>query len=309
MPDLAETQVQRLVSLIAWMSQGDRETPVSIRAAARRLGVTEQTLRKDLDALIGLTDEMKPWLGSLQLAFTADGFILGSLGAFRRPLRLTGDESLALILGLLQGRGGKDLAVKLGRLLDQAPASQETERVWAVGPTPGEGVAQVLGLARRARDESRRLELTYCGSAEEPSMRVVHPYQIVEHGGHWYVIAWCEQARAKRHFRAERILSARLLPESFDRKPEMTNVRGDRDLFSGAATLTAVVAFSTTIKRWIRERYPGGEEAPDGRYVVRFPVADPRWLAREVLQYGAEAEVLEPEGVREVVRAMVGAQP
>ena len=44
----------------------------------------------------------------------------------------------------------------------------------------------------------------------------------------------------------------------------------------------------------------------DGRYVVEFPVADPNWLAREVLQYGAEAEVLAPEGMREFVRGMVG---
>jgi predicted DNA-binding transcriptional regulator YafY len=83
-------------------------------------------------------------------------------------------------------------------------------------------------------------------------------------------------------------------------------VRGARHLFSGDAPLTALVAFSARIKRWIRERYPDGEDAPDGRYLVRFPVADPRWLAREVLQYGAEAEVLEPKGVREVVRQMVG---
>jgi len=35
-------------------------------------------------------------------------------------------------------------------------------------------------------------------------------------------------------------------------------------------------------------------------------VADPAWLVREVLQYGAEAEVLEPESLREAVRGAVG---
>lgn len=73
----------------------------------------------------------------------------------------------------------------------------------------------------------------------------------------------------------------------------MKRVQRGRDLFSGEAQVTAVVAFSARIKRWIRERYPDGEERDDGRYIVRFPVADQRWLAREVLQYGAEAEVLE----------------
>ena len=57
----------------------------------------------------------------------------------------------------------------------------------------------------------------------------------------------------------------------------------------------------------MEERYPGGKTAGDGRYVVEFPVADPNWLAREVLQYGAEAEVLGPEGMREFVRGSLGA--
>jgi proteasome accessory factor C len=288
------------------MSQGDREEPVSFSTAARRLGVPAETVRKDLEVLVGLTDEVKPWLTSLQLAFTAEGFILGSLGAFRRPLRLTGDEGLAIVLGLLQGRDGKELARKLGRLLDAAPSMGETERVWAIGPTPGEGVSQVLALARRARDEGRRLEISYCGSTEEPSNRVVHPYQVVQNGGHWYVIAWCEEAGGKRHFRAERILSARLLGDGFDRRADLTRVRGGTDLFSGQADVTAVVAFSARIKRWIREKYPDGADQPDGRYIVRFPVADPRWLAREVLQYGADAEVLEPAGVRAFIREVVG---
>jgi proteasome accessory factor C len=305
MADLAEAQVQRLVSLVAWMSQGDRERPVSLAAAARRLGVSADTVRKDLDVLVGLTDEVKPWLTSLQFAVTAEGFILGSLGAFRRPLRLTGDEGLAIMLGLLQGRGGHDLARRLGALLGRAPSAGDVDRVWGIGPTPGEGVSQILALARRARDESRRLEISYCGSSAEPSTRVVHPHQVVQNGGHWYVVAWCEQAGGKRLFRAERVLSARLLEDGFERRADFDRVRGARDLFSGAATLTAVVAFSARIRRWIRERYPGGEDSPDGRYLVRFPVADPRWLAREVLQYGAEAEVLEPVGVREFLKGLL----
>jgi predicted DNA-binding transcriptional regulator YafY len=263
-------------------------------------------VRKDLDVLVNLTEGIKPWLSSLQVAITADKFVVGSLGAFRRPLRLTGDESLALMVGLLQGRDGHALAARLGKLLDQAPASGEVDRVWAIGPTPGEGVAQVLALARRARDESRRLEVAYCGSSEEQTTRVVHPYQIVQSAGHWYLIAWCEQAGARRHFRAERVLSARLLDEGFDRQGEMKPVGRSHDLFAGQAELSAVVAFSPRIRRWVVERYPDGSVHADGRYVVRFPVADPRWLAREVLQYGAEAEVLEPEAVREQMRGMVG---
>jgi len=306
MADTAALQVERLISLVAWMSQGDRDTEVTYASAARRLGVGADVVRRDLNVLINLTEGLKPWLTSLQVAITADGFILGSMGAFRRPLRLTGDEALALIVGLLQGRDGKALAGRLGKLLGKLPEAAEVDRTWAIGPTPGEGVSQVLALARRGRDEQRRLELGYCGSSGEETSRVVHPYQVVQNDGHWYIVAWCEAAEEMRKFRAERVLGARLLAGGFTHRPDLAPVRGAQDLLPAQAELTAVVAFSARIKRWVRERYPAGEDRADGRYVVRFPVADPRWLAREVLQYGAEAEVLEPAAVRAEFVGMVG---
>ncbi len=93
MPETAPAQVARLVHLVAWMSQRDTGKPVPYRSAAKHLRVSEKTLRQDLDTLVRLTDEYKPWLSSLNVGFTADGFMLTSQGPFRRPFRLTGDET------------------------------------------------------------------------------------------------------------------------------------------------------------------------------------------------------------------------
>lgn len=306
MAEPAETQIQRLVTLVAWMSQRDSGGPVRRRDAARALGVTEKTLEADLQVLLDLTDRYKPWLGSLGVALTEGGLILESRGAFRRPLRLNRDEALALMLGLTGVRGGKQLAARLGGQFAAAPEATEVDRTWALGPTPGQGVAQVLALARRARDERRKLDLLYCGSDGEPSRRVVHPHQVVLAGKAWYVIAWCEKAQGPRHFRADRILEAVELDETFVPQRGLARVKSPKDLLSADQAPIATVAFSARIARWIREQHPDGEESPDGRYLVRFPVADTRWLAREVLQYGADAEVLAPEGMREFVRRWVG---
>jgi predicted DNA-binding transcriptional regulator YafY len=61
------------------------------------------------------------------------------------------------------------------------------------------------------------------------------------------------------------------------------------------------VRYSPWLAPWIRERGPC-EELPDGAVRVRFPSADPGWAVRHVLQYGAEAEIVEPHELREVVR-------
>jgi predicted DNA-binding transcriptional regulator YafY len=39
--------------------------------------------------------------------------------------------------------------------------------------------------------------------------------------------------------------------------------------------------------------------------VVHHHVADPHWVVEHALQYGAEAEILEPEEVRALMREVV----
>jgi predicted DNA-binding transcriptional regulator YafY len=135
---------------------------------------------------------------------------------------------------------------------------------------------------------------------------VIHPHQVVQAAGRWYVIAWCEKVSDFRRFRADRILDARLLTQDFRPQVLFQPIRQPEELLRADELVTARVAFSPRIARWLKERYPDGREAADRRYVVTFKVADAAWFVREVLQYGAEAEVLEPEGLREAVKRMVG---
>jgi proteasome accessory factor C len=304
--DSAPAQFTRLVGLLAGLSQRDSGEPVSYRAAARRLGVAERTVRDDLETLVRLTDDYKSWLASLSVALLADGFVAESRGPFRRPFRLTADEAIALVLGLAGVRGGRALAGRLGAALARAPqAGHAADRI-GVGPTPSEHLERVLDLARAARDGHRKVEIVYAGSAREPAARTVHPHQIVRHGRWSYVIAWCERAGAFRHFRGDRVLDARLTGDAFTPRRDFRPIAAAEMLVQSEETLAAEVAFDGRIRRWVEERHPGGRELPDGRYGVVYRVADAGWFVREVLQYGDGAEVLGPPSLREAVRRAVG---
>jgi proteasome accessory factor C len=299
MPDTAVTQAPRLIELIAWLSQGDSRGTITYKAAARKLGVSEAQIRADLDVLIHLSDEHKDFLASVRVAIVADGFTVVSRGPFRRPIQFTAEEGLALLLGLGAVQDGRGVAAKFKK------GTETVESAYAIGSAPSADLDGVLAVARAARDERRKLELLYCGLDGEPSRRIVHVHQIVESAGRWYVIAWCEKVQDVRRFRAERILEAKALPQEFRPQVLFKPIKDARELLRADGTVPARVAFSTKISRWLKEKYPNGQEEQDGRYVVTFQVADPAWLVREVLQYGAEAEVLGPEGLREAVKRMV----
>ncbi len=299
MPDTSVTQAPRLIELIAWLSQGDSGATITYKAAARKFGVTEAQIRNDLDVLVHLSDEHKDFLASVRVAIVADGFTVVSRGPFRRPIQFSAEEGLALLLGLGAVQGGRGVAAKFKK------GTETIESAYAIGSAPSADLDGVLAVARTARDEKRKLELLYCGSAGEPSRRIAHVHQIVENAGRWYVIAWCEKVQDFRRFRAERILEVRLLPQDFRPQVLFTPINDPKELLNADGTVPAQVAFSKKIVRWLKEKYPNGREQSDGRYVVTFQVADPAWFVREVLQYGAEAQVLAPEGLREAVRRMV----
>jgi predicted DNA-binding transcriptional regulator YafY len=64
------------------------------------------------------------------------------------------------------------------------------------------------------------------------------------------------------------------------------------------------VRYSPRIARWIAER-EGVSPDSDGSLTIGHPLADTDWGVRHVLQYGPDAEVLEPPALRdEIVRRL-----
>ena len=166
-----------------------------------------------------------------------------------------------------------------------------------------------LDEVRRALKAHRKIRIAYRSSAAtEAKGRVVRPYGMVAASGMWYVVAYCEASEGLRVFRADRIEDAALLtdryeiPANFSIREALRDGRGlQADTPSGGMT----VRYSRRVARWIAER-EGRELAPDGSLTIEHPLADAEWGVRHVLQYGAEAEVLEPQSLREEIVRRLG---
>lgn len=307
MSETAAEQVNRIVQLVAELSRRERDGSgfVPLRELAGRFGVAAAQIERDVRALAGVNDDPDhDWLSSLLVLQEGDRIALQSRGHFRRPIRLTPDEAAAIQIALAMAEGDDELSGELAALLVAGAAAA---RAWHVAGAGWGGAAEVADAAALAARERRCLALRYAGSEGDATERVVEVHRIVESQGRCYLIAWCRRSRGRRHFRADRVLSATMLDETFAVRPEMDADRSPGSVFQPPAEPPDLVRvrFSPAVARWLLERYPEAHRDPDGSVVVTYEVSDLRWLVRTVLQYGAEAEVLDPPAYREAMRRAV----
>lgn len=197
---------RRMLELLALL-QLRREWPGS--ALADRLGVSERTLRRDVERLRDLDYPVRAIKGP------GGGYRLGD-GARLPPLQLATDEAVAVAIGLstaassnVQGVGEAALRA-LGKLEGILPARLRggIEQVQkSVVHVPGSAVvdpAVLVTLAGACRDRFR-VRFDYVRGDGAGSLREVEPYRLVTWVGHWYLVAWDVGRADWRTFRVDRL--------------------------------------------------------------------------------------------------------
>ena len=298
----AAAQLNRIVQMVAELTRREREggEPLTVGEIATRLGVTERDIERDLRTLTSGGDSAEhDWLGSLSVIQEGGRVMVASQGPFRRPIRLTPEELLAIQVGLAEDPGGEPLSRELAALLQLE--RRGADRV-STSHVSGPDEAEVSELARRALSEQRCLEILYSKSGE-PARRIIEVQQVVRDGGHTYLVAWCRRSQNRRTFRADRVLDAELLDERCEVRDELFVEDGELFQAPDDGVQQVEVHFSPTVARWLAEAYPGARPDEQGGVTVRFEVADPAWLVRTVLQYGPEAEVVGPPEYRSLMYA------
>lgn len=308
-PRLASDQLERILYLLP---RAVRPDGVPIADLAAELGVSEKRILRDIEEVTSRAYyHPAGWVSDLEIWVERGRVRVWTTGEFMHPVRLSPREALALTLGLRMlavtaDRARREELLALASRLDAGLASAPAEPMAAGfaldgGDPAGNGK---LALLRDAAAERRRCRILYLKPGEpEPETRVVAPYALVFSTGRWYILGHSEEAGAVRVFRLDRVLEVDSTPQGFE-IPE--DFRADDYLEGGTVYLSGdeievVVRYSVLIARWIAERVEV-EERPDGSVLARHRVADPRWIVRHVLAYGAEAELLAPEGLRGLVR-------
>ena len=230
--------------------------------------------------------------------------------SFARPARLSPLEAKALLwalefigdrLPIEAGGSLSSVRQKLEAVMDQdALPTVELGRTQVANS----GVAAVMGHAIR---EDLLLEIEYWTESRGAiTRRTIEPHLLVNARDAWYVVAHCRRAGGQRTFRLDRIRSALLLEEHFERRPEITNTGpympwGARPDPAGTVAQSASVWCSPSQARWMLEKHASRERFADGSVLVEIPYASEDWLVKELLKYQGEAVLFEPVALRRTV--------
>ncbi|WP_414943053.1 helix-turn-helix transcriptional regulator [Amycolatopsis sp. cmx-11-32] len=204
------TTSSRLLSLLS-MLQARRDWPGGL--LAERLGVSERTVRRDVDRLRELGYPVQAVKGP-------DGGYRLEAGSRLPPLLFDEEQAVALAVALRiavgTGAGIEEAAARALVTVRQVLPSRLRQRVDAleisaagrgVDPQVDTGVLRTLSAAVRAGEELR-FDYRPPGrpeDAEPHPPRRVQPRHLVARAGRWYVVGWDPDREDWRTYRADRM--------------------------------------------------------------------------------------------------------
>ncbi|WP_169580825.1 MULTISPECIES: YafY family protein [Microbacterium] len=192
---------------------------------AVRLGVTERTVRRDVERLRDLGYRIESTPGS------AGGYRLEA-GSAVPPLLLTDEEAVAMAIGLRVAAsqrlvsGPETTITALAKLEQVLPAPLRrrvkalAEAVQPAGLSAGAAVSSdVLGELALACRDHERVRFTYTAASGEVTRRRVEPHALAPADRHWYLLCWDVEKEDWRTFRVDRLAGVEHTRVLFEPRP------------------------------------------------------------------------------------------
>jgi len=306
-------ELPRLLALMPYLVQ---RPGVSFSTVASDFGVSEDRVRRDLELLFlcGLPGHYPEDL--IDIEFEGDTITVRNPQGVDRPLRLTVDEALALIVALrtlTETPGLADDAVWRALLKVEVAAGEAAAAASRVDVAL-EGTEEVLAAVRQALSGKRALRLTYWSASRDASTdRVVDPLRLITAQGRSYLEAWCREAEDIRTFHLGRVQDIAVLDEPAAPPGGLPTRDVSGGLFEPAPDDTVVTLVLEPAAAWVADYYPVEriEELGEGRLAVTLRAHDTAWVTRLALSLGPVGHVVSPpelvERVRDDARRALGA--
>lgn len=295
---------------------------ISIEELAEEAGVTRRTVHRDLAAIheagYPLVSE---WLNGRK--------IYRFLTRFKDvpPVNFTLQELLSLYffrsqLDFLKGTPFQEDMEAIFRKINSALPPRyaaHLERIARVSLPVLQGVrdysrlSEPLKKLREALLYQYRITLKYKAKGKtRGESYLVDPYTLVFYKGGLYLLGYAHKRKAVRTFAAERIVGVETSRERFELPEQFRPEEQFRTAFGivEEEPMEVRVRFSPAVAQTIRERnwHPSQtvKDEADGSVVLSVTAGGRMEILSWILSYGAHAEVLEPQELREEAGRIAG---
>ncbi len=300
----------RVLSILELLQSRGRVSGTEI---ARHLNVDRRTVRRYITALEDLGIPITTERGR-------DGAYLLVAGFKLPPMMFTGDEALALAVGLRAARGlglsqtteaVVSARAKLERVLPGAlkrhlRSIDETVMLELAAPKAANDSVALGTLSEAARAETR-VNLSYRSADGNRTERDLDPYGLAYRSGRWYVVGMCHLRGGVRSFRLDRVEKVEPLETTFRRPADFNPLA---TLVSSIASLPRAhaieVLLETDLATAQRELFPtaGLLEWRAGKVLFRAQADDLDWFARELARLPFAFKIESPAALRTKVTAL-----
>lgn len=229
---------------------------------------------------------------------------------------LIGADFVAMRLDAEYGSSARSSQEKIEAILPES-VREETARLRSAIRLLNDRTARTRGeekntfeQLRRAIVQKRKIRFNYAKNLPGPdgnrhSERTADPYGLVFSQGAWVLTAFCDLRRDIRHFRLSRMNALRILEASFEVLPgfnlqERRHV-DNRNVIVRMLVDPAVADLVQGSDNFYMETFEPGEEG----WLATFRVRQVEELLQWTLGWGAAVRVLEPESLRDRMRAEI----
>lgn len=281
--------------------------PAGLRVVeiAAACNVDRRTIYRDL---AGLTETGVP-------VYQKDGRFFLNQDYYLATLRLSLNEAVTIMLALRalthqqeqQSPHMISVLRKLGGIVPELPGQHIDQLVQSLWGSPiDRAYVDVLEILIRGWGECRLVKLWDGEIVSEFATYFIEPSPL----GEMYVLGLDQVTQKLRAFRLRRIKRARLMkasysiPAEFDYQQSLLNAWGMSETGKNATqeVLIALPADMVVGQQLLWGNMPL-ERLNDGRYLLRLQVADWNTLLPWIRSWGAHAEVIAPQSLREMLAA------
>lgn len=294
-------KIDRMIGILSVLLQEEKTTAPEL---AERFEVSRRTINRDIDELCMAGIPIRTSQGS--------GGGISIMEGYRMDRTILTSKDMQMILAGLRSLDSVSGSSYYGQLMEKIQAGSSefiTGRdsiLIDLSSWYRDSLAPKIETIQDAIGDRHLIRFLYYAPSGE-SDRTVEPYYLVFRWSSWYLWGWCLKRKDYRLFKLNRMDKVRGTDKAFEcREASMPDLSNEK-IFPGGIKVKAL--FDADQKWRLVEEFGTScfTENDDGRLLFTADYTDMDNLITWIMTFGDKAEVLEPEEVREKVRATIEA--